>query len=98
MYVTLDKVKKHLNIDNDFTEDDEYLEYLIEVAEEVVSKHIDRDLRDIVDGDGSIPGPLHHAILLFIGNMYDSRESNVYTSVQQLPHSFDYLLDLYQNY
>jgi hypothetical protein len=31
-YLTLDEIKKHLNIDNWFTDDDSYLEGLAEVA------------------------------------------------------------------
>ena len=35
-YLTLAQIKKHLNIDTQFTEDDEYNESLGEVAEEIV--------------------------------------------------------------
>ena len=41
MYIQLYQVKKHLNIDEDFRDDDEYLMSLVEVAEKVVEKNID---------------------------------------------------------
>ena len=44
MYVTLEQAKKHLNIDSDFNEDDDYIMQLINVAEIAVEKHIDCDL------------------------------------------------------
>ena len=43
MYIQLDLAKKHLNIEEDFTEDDEYILSLIEVAESAVRVHINED-------------------------------------------------------
>ena len=37
MYVDLDTAKKHLNIEPDFIEDDEYISLLIEAAEAAVA-------------------------------------------------------------
>ena len=37
MFTTLEKAKKHLNIDDSFTGDDAYISYLIDVAEDAVS-------------------------------------------------------------
>lgn len=98
MFVSLDKVKKHLNIDEYFHDDDDYLNHLILVAETVVEKHIDCDFSVLMDEVGMIPAPLLHAILLFIGNMYQSRESVSFSSAQELPLSFRYLLDLYMDF
>ena len=48
MFLKLNDLKKHLNVDADFTEDDEYIMSLAEVAEQIVQKHIDTRLTDIV--------------------------------------------------
>lgn len=98
MYVTLDLIKDHLNIDRSFTGDDEYLIYLAHVAEGVVQEHIDDNLSELCDERGDLPAPLNHAILLFIGDMYMSRESVAFTSVTEVPFSYDYILSLYKNY
>ena len=98
MYTQLDIIKKHLNIDDFFKDDDVYLIYLAKMAEEVVAKHIDRDLAEIANSRGDIPTPLLHAILLYIGNMYAQRESISYTNISKVPFSYDYLLDLYKKY
>lgn len=98
MYLQLYQIKKHLNIDEAFHEDDEYLMDLASVAENVVQKHIDRDLADLQGDEGDIPSPLLHAMLLLVGTYYASRESVAYVSAQPLPHAYDYLIALYQNY
>lgn len=47
MYVTIKEVKKHLQIDDSFTDDDQYLESLIKVSEDSVANHLDVALEDI---------------------------------------------------
>lgn len=99
MYISLQKIKKHLNIDNHFKEDDPYIIGLYNVAEEVVSRHIDYKLDEIAaDNDGELPASLQHAILLFIGDMYANRESVTSENITKIPFSYDYILSLWQNY
>ena len=97
MYISLDKCKKHLNIDPDFTEDDNYIMSLIEVAEEIVQRHIGYRFEDILV-DGQLPMALQHAMLLFIGTMYANRESVTFGSASELPLSYNYILQLFENY
>ena len=52
MYIQLDYAKKHLNIEEDFTEDDEYILGLIEVAESAVRVHINEDFASIAEKNG----------------------------------------------
>lgn len=98
-YLNLESVKKHLNIDSYYTDDDLYLEALMNVAEKVVRQHIDIGL-DIVAGynGGELPPPLIHAMLLFVGNMYANRESVAFASASEIPLSYQYILDLYKCY
>jgi len=98
MYIQLYQVKKHLNIDEDFRDDDEYLMSLVEVAEKVVERNIDTKLRQLEDGDGFIPSPLIQAMLLLIGNFYANRESVAFANSVNVPYSYQYLIDLYRNY
>lgn len=98
-YLQLYQIKKHLNIDEDFNQDDEYLVDLSVVATQVVQKHIDNNLDELcADNNGELPSPLMHAMLLFIGNMYNNRESVAFASSSEIPLSYTYLLDLYKNY
>lgn len=98
MYLQLYQIKKHLNINEDWHDDDEYLVDLSRVAENVVQKHIDVELSELEDGDGNLPSPLYQAMLLLVGNFYANRESVAFASAQVLPHAYDYLIALYKNY
>lgn len=91
-------IKKHLNIDDSFKEDDEYLMNLEHVAAKIVEKHIDKPLNEMLDDKGDIPNPLIQAILLQIGNLYQSRESVAFTNAVELPNAYNYILDLYKDY
>lgn len=98
MYIQLDLAKKHLNIEEDFTEDDEYILSLIEVAESAVRVHINEDFASIAEKNGGcLPPPILQAALLMIGNMYQNREP-IGTKNQALPYNYQYLIDLYRNY
>ena len=99
MYLDLTKIKKHLNINEDYTADDMYLTDLSEVAERVVETHIDNKLDNIASKNGgTLPAPILHAMLLFIGNMYANRESVAFVSANEIPLSYAYILDLYKCY
>jgi hypothetical protein len=99
MYIQLYQIKKHLNIDDDFYADDEYLIDLALVAETVVQKHIDDNLSELcAENGGELPSPLQHAMLLMIGNLYANREPIAFASNSELALSYSYILDLYKNY
>lgn len=99
MFISLDRIKKHLNIDEYFKDDDMYILSLYSVAEKVVEKHTDTNLSKIakVNG-GELPSPLTHAMLLLIGDMYRNRESITFGTVNVIPFSYDYILSLFKNY
>ena len=72
---------------------------LYDVAETVVARHICVVLKDLENEEGVIPSPLIQAILLYVGDLYNSREGNSYgVNVSQVPFSYDYILSLYKNY
>ena len=98
-YLNLDLIKKHLNIDSDFHDDDDYLKILGDVAEQVTERHIDDSFGLIMlKNHGKFPPTLMQAMLLLVGNYYNNRESVAFTGVSELPQSYLYLLSLYQNY
>lgn len=97
MYITLQEAKKHLQIDADFTDDDNYIISLIQVAEDSVAQHLDIALKELLS-DGELPSAVKHSILLMVGNLYANREPVAYTSVVKVPYTLDYLLGLYKRY
>lgn len=99
MFLTIEEVKKHLNIDSQFTEDDAYLESLVTVSEAIVEKHIDMKLDVLASkSGGTLPKPLLQAMLLQIGTLYENRESVAYAASNEVPNTYSYILSLYKNY
>lgn len=98
MYLDLDLVKKHLNLESSYTEDDQYLLMLIDAGEQAVKVHCNEDLETIAEKNGGcIPTPIFQAMLLQIGNLYQNREI-VGSKTTALPFGYQYLIDLYRNY
>ena len=68
-YLNLDLIKKHLNIDEDFHDDDDYLTLLGDVVEQVTERHIDDSFQLIMlKNRGKFPPTLMQAMLLLVGN------------------------------
>lgn len=81
--LTLEDLKKHLNIDHD--EDDAYIEELISVAEDAVSTYVNRPLAELVDDKGKLKPAVRHACRLLVGTWYANRESVVFSAPSELP-------------
>lgn len=95
--MTLNEVKKHLNIDESFTEDDDYITSLIKVAEDAVAKNENIALNDMIE-DGELPPSVKHSILLLVGNLYNNREATSYSVPSEVPYAYKYLVNLNRNF
>ena len=83
MYITVEDLKKHLNVDH--SEDDDYISELLEVAEDAVATFLNRPLSDFVDDAGNLKAAVRHAIRLYVGTWYANRESVAFASPSILP-------------
>lgn len=83
MYITIEDLKKHLNVDHD--EDDTYIEELAEVAEDAVAEYLNRPLAGLVDDAGKLKASVRHAIRLLVGTWYANRESVAFASPSIMP-------------
>nr|DAK39973.1 MAG TPA: Head Tail Connector Protein [Caudoviricetes sp.] len=98
-HLTLKLIKEHLNLDNDFTLDDEYLSILGDVVEKVVERHIDDSFAYLANANGGkLPTPLIQAMLLLLGTYYANREHIAFNANYEVGNSYTYLIDLYRNY
>lgn len=97
-YLSLEMAKKHLNIEDDFTEDDKYIEMLIKAAEKVVSEDICENLNDLENENGEIPESLLFAICLQVGDYYAHRETVVFGRTMNESQVYKHLTKLYRNY
>ena len=94
MALTVNEAKKHLNIDATFTDDDNYVSLLIDVAKQSVKNAI----RSTSTDDVTATLPLKHACLLIVGNLYANREPVAYSTCVPIPYTFQYLIDPYIDY
>ena len=97
-YLTLSEIHKHLNLDPQFTDDDNYLTALATASEDVVSRYIDYSLEKLEDNNHKIPEALKFSMLLWIGTIYAVRESVSTVNMSTVPHSLELLCDIYRNY
>lgn len=98
-YLTLKLIKKHLNLDEDFTADDSYLEVLGGAVEDAIEKNVDEPLSILAEKNGGeLPLALQQAMLLLLGTYYSNRESIAFANPVEVPNTYNYLIDLYRNY
>ena len=98
MYIDTVILKKHLNIDETWVEDDEYIKALCLAAENAVENHIARPLSELTDEHGKLPPAVKHAILLLVGHFYANRESVSFATASEIPLVYQYLLQPYKSY
>lgn len=96
--IPLELAKKHLNLDDDYTEDDEYILGLVAAAKGAVEKALNASLDRLAEENGGeVPMAIIQAILLMVGNWYQNREITG-SKVAALPYNFEYLINLYRHY
>lgn len=96
-YVTLTQAKDHLRVD--FDDDDTYIGDLIDVAEASVANEIGTTLLSNEVSSGVLAKPIHQAILLMVGHLYNTREPvQIGTSVTKIPLTLEYLLAPYKTW
>ena len=100
MYIDLDTVKHHLNIDESFDYDNDYILHLIASAEDAVAKRLNViNLSHLVDPyTGGLPDSIIHSILFLIGNWYQNREPVSMGTSVKIPYTLDFLFDTNRNY
>lgn len=96
-FLTIELIKKHLNIDEYFTDDDSLLEVYGSAAELSIERHLDCDIYTLCE-DGELPEPIKAGMLLLVGNLYLVRESIAPTTFVKVPDTIDLLLRTYVDY
>lgn len=94
--VNLNLFKRHVRAD-DFAEDDEYLEHLLEVAEETVIGYTHRTEAELVKmGGGQMPKAIEQAVMFLAAHWYNQREGVSTTQMHQVPDTMDVLIKPYR--
>ena len=85
-WLTLQQIKHQLQIEPDFTEEDDMLELYGESAEETILQWCNRTFDDIIEKYGSVPSPIVHASLLLVGTSYQYREPTTSQNISIVPY------------
>lgn len=95
--VDLALFKKHVRAD-DFADDDEYLQHLIDTAEACVVTATNRTADELraIGGGGDLPKPIIHAIMMLAAHWYNQRESVSGVQMHQVPDSLSALIKPYR--
>ena len=92
----LSLLKAHVRAD-DFSEDDTYLQHLLDTAEQHVADSTNRSLADLVElGGGERPYSITHAVLLIAGHWYNQREAVAGVAMAEVPYTLQALLKPYR--
>jgi hypothetical protein len=96
-YLTLEEIKKQLNVDVDFHEDDEFLELLGESVEDLTSNLIDCQLDELAAQNGCIPAGVRHAMRMLVDYVYSQQRGSSGES-NDIPNAIFTILKLYRNF
>ena len=94
--VDLALFKKHVRAD-DFADDDDYMQHLLDAAEVsvITATHRTEDELKAI-GNGEIPAPVAQAIMMLAAHWYNQRESVSTTQMHQVPDSLSALIKPYR--
>lgn len=88
--------KQHVRAD-DYADDDDYMQHLIETAEVSVITATNRTEAELTEtGGGKFPAPLVHAMLMLAAHWYNQRESVSATQMYAVPDSLQALIKPYR--
>ena len=93
-YFTLNELKKQLNIETSFTDDDVYLTGLTTVATLAVQNYCNYGLTGYTDS--TVPVTVKQAALLIAANLYNNRTPVSFAQGLEIPFTFRFLLDPYR--
>ena len=95
--VDLELLKKQARAD-DFSDDDVYLQHLLDAAEEYVVAATKRTAGELKEmgADGKFPARLQQAIIMVAAHWYNQRESVSTTQMHAVPDSLQALVKPYR--
>lgn len=97
-YLDLDLIKKQCVVSEDFHDDDSYLSFLGDMAEELIAAEIDSSLTDAVAANGGeIPKPLLSAMLMVVDFNYSAQRGSNESDIE-IPAPVKHFCALYRQY
>ncbi len=94
--VDLALLKMHVRAD-DFSDDDQYLQHLLDAAEQYVCEATNRTNEELAElGGGELPVTLQQAVLLIAGHWYNQREAVSGVQMAEVPYTLQALIKPYR--
>lgn len=94
--VSLELFKKHVRAD-DFTDDDTYLQHLLDAAQESIIFSTNRTEAELIEiGGGVFPATLQQAVMLLAAHWYNQRESASTVQMTEVPGTLQVLTKPYR--
>lgn len=87
-------LKQYVRAD-DFSDDDTYLEHLLEAAETYVCNATNRTSAELLT-DGMLPVTLRQAVLMIAGHWYNQREAVSGVQMSEVPYTLQALIKPYR--
>ena len=97
-WLTLNEIKKQCVIDDEFKDDDKYLEMLGDSAEDTVKSLVNKDLYELAAVNGGVlPAPVRHAMRMLVDYFYAIERGSA-DGEKAIPESVFLLLKLYRHF
>lgn len=97
-WLTIDELKKQLVIDDDFNDDNDYIEQLGDSAEDTVQQLVNVDLFELAaNNGGTLPNAVRHAMRMLVDYFYSTERGSA-NQDKAIPDAVFMLLKLYRNY
>jgi len=94
--VDISLLKQHVRAD-DFSEDDQYLQHLLEAAEQYVCDATNRTTDELLKlGGEALPVTLQQAVLMIAGHWYNQREAVSGVQMAEVPYTLQALIKPYR--
>lgn len=94
-WLTLEKIKQQLRIEQDFTMEDELLTGYGESAESTILNHLNRTYYDIKEQYGEVPHDIINASLMLVDVWYQHRSPVESFNLSVVPYAFDLIIKPY---
>ena len=96
MNISITSLKRQLNIESTYTDDDAILQHYLDVAEERVKMYLGVNALTGYT-DTTIPITIQQAVIMLAGHFYLNRNMVAFSTATEIPYSFKWLLDPYKD-
>ncbi len=94
-YTSLAEIKKQLNIESTYTDEDQYLQQILTVAELAIANDCNYGLTGYTST--TMPITIKQAMLMLAGHLYLNRTPVAFAQAVEIPYSIKYLISADRN-